>query len=97
MGGGLGLMGAGATGWGTDVEGRPMRHCPWAVTGEGRYREPSPKEIESVYGISGRAVAATLRYFEACGGDTPALVEKVRHWRKRGERQAHRRRHHDPV
>ena len=81
-------MGSDAIGWGIDVEGRPMRHWPWPVNGEGRYREPLPKEIESVYGISGRAVAATLSYFQACGGDTPALVEKLNRHAPKGPYQA---------
>ncbi|MFZ5562529.1 MAG: adenylate/guanylate cyclase domain-containing protein, partial [Thermodesulfobacteriota bacterium] len=70
-------MGHGAAGWGIDVEGRPMRHCPWPVTRDGRYRAPLPTEIDRVYGISGEAVAETLAWFEACGGDTAALAEQL--------------------
>jgi len=60
--------------WGIDVEGRPMDFAPWTINGEGEYRTPTKNEIDSVYGISGSAIAETLEYFEVCDGDTERLV-----------------------
>lgn len=60
-----------------DVNGRPMRHAPWAVDSQGRYRPPSSKEMTETFGISGAAVRETLIYFEQCRGDSAALVERL--------------------
>lgn len=60
---------------GINLEGRKMRHEPWPVNAYGRYREPSQNEIDSVYGISGQAVAESMLYFEDCAGDSSRLVE----------------------
>ena len=63
--------------WGIDLTGRKMWYEPWPIDQDGKYRNPSEKEIEDIYSISGEAVAETLQYFEECGGDVDKLVQML--------------------
>ena len=60
--------------WGIELGDRAMAYAPWPIDQQGEYRPPGADELRGTYGASGEAVEETLRYFEACGGDTGALI-----------------------
>lgn len=63
--------------WGIDLEDRIMWYIPWTIDSDGKYREPTIREREEIYGISGEAVRETLLYFEECGGNTHILIDML--------------------
>ncbi len=61
--------------WGIDLEGRKMWYEPWPLDEFGCYRQPSEKEKEEIYGISGEAVRETLHYFESVAANNGKMIE----------------------
>ena len=63
-----------------ELTNRKMWYSPWPVDRNGKYKKPFHRDIDKIYGISGKAVREALLYFEECDGNTEELIDLLNNY-----------------